>query len=246
VALAHGLLLVLLGLLQRVGEGRVGSLVRDVAPIVLLLALYGAIDTLNQGGGRQTLDPAIQRWEHAVFGGQPSRDWWRSHPSAAWSWLLHAAYFSYFAIVPFPIALYLWRREAGRVRRAVLTIITAFVACYACFILLPVAGPYYEFARPDGPFVANGPARLVYAMLARGSSFGAAFPSSHVAGTWAAVAATAAGAPGWALVLAVPAVLLTVGVVYTQMHYAVDVVAGLAVALMSVGMAAMIHGKRAG
>jgi membrane-associated phospholipid phosphatase len=160
--------------------------------------------------------------------------------------VLHAAYFSYFAIIPFPIALFLWRRQAWRARHAVLTIITAVVICYACFVLVPVAGPYYEFAPPDGPFVANGPARLVYAMLARGSSFGAAFPSSHVAGTWAAVAATAAGAPGWALVLAVPAVLLTVGVVYTQMHYAVDVFAGLAVALVAIGVAAKLHGKRAG
>lgn len=246
VAAGHALLLVLLLLFQRASERGAGAVLRDVAPIVLLVALYGAIDPINQAGARATFDPLVQGWEAAVFGGQPSRDWWRDHPSAAWSWILHAAYFAYYFIIPFPVALFLARREPARARHAVLAIMTAFVACYACFILLPVAGPYYEFPRPTGAFVDNGPARLVYAMLAQGSSYGAAFPSSHVAGTWAAVAATAAGSRRWALALAVPAGLLTIGVVYTQMHYALDAVAGIVVAGAAVGLARALERQRAG
>ena len=88
-----------------------------------------------------------------------------------------------------------------------------------------------EFPRPSGSFVDNPMARLVYAMLAGGSSYGAAFPSSHVA---ASVAATIAG---WSasrrlgVVLLVLTALLTVAVVYCQMHYAVDALAGLGVGL---------------
>ncbi|MDQ3139018.1 MAG: phosphatase PAP2 family protein, partial [Gemmatimonadota bacterium] len=77
-------------------------------------------------------------------------------------------------------------------------------------------------------FLDNAAARLVYATLARGSSYGAAFPSSHVAATVAAVAASWQGSRRLGLALLAPTVLLTIGVVYCQMHYAVDALAGLA------------------
>lgn len=234
VALGHLLVIALVALFRHPGLGRVGRAAREIAPLILLLSLYGALDVLNGFGSRPTFDGVIQRWEAALFGGQPSRDWWQASPSALWSTVFHAAYFAYYLVVPFPFALFLLRGEPDRARGAVLMVLCAFLPCYLSFLLLPVAGPYYEFARPEGIMVDNSPARLVYGILSGGSSYGAAFPSSHVAGTWAAVAATAAGAPGWAAILLVPAGLLTVGVVYTQMHYAIDVVAGLVVAGVAV------------
>ena len=126
---------------------------------------------------------------------------------------------------------FLWCGNVVAARRAVRWVLTTFPVCYAAFILFPVAGPYYELPRPEPGFLDNPPARLVYAVLARWSSYGAAFPSSHVA---AAVAATWAGFEGsrrvgWLLLG--PTLLLTVGVVYCQMHYGVDALAGLGVGL---------------
>jgi membrane-associated phospholipid phosphatase len=115
------------------------------------------------------------------------------------------------------------------VRRFVLVVMTTFVVCYLFFIFFPVAGPYYEFSRPAGWFIQNPPARLAYEALATGSSYGAAFPSSHVAAALAATLAAmrASRRLGW--ILMVPTALLTIGVVYCQMHYGVDALAGLAV-----------------
>src|SRR5690606_5907193 len=104
---------------------------------------------------------------------------------------------------------------------------TTFVICYLFFIFMPVAGPYYEFPRPAPWFTDNWAAQLVYRTLASGSSYGAAFPSSHVAATVAAMGAAARGSRSLGQVLAVPTALLTVAVVYCQMHYAVDAIAGL-------------------
>lgn len=243
IALGHLLVIALVVLFRHPGLGRFGRVMREIAPLILLPSLYGALDVLNGFGSRPTFDGVIQRWEAALFGGQPSRDWWEASPSALWSSLFHAAYFAYYLVVPFPFALFLLRGEPDRARGAVLVVLCAFLLCYLSFLLLPVAGPYYEFPRPNGVMVDNAPARLVYGILSGGSSYGAAFPSSHVAGTWAAVAATATGAPRWAAVLLVPAGLLTVGVVYTQMHYAIDVVAGLAVAGVAVLAAGRIGPK---
>ena len=226
IMVAYALIAVLVFLLHRPGLGRFGRLFREVYPIVLLPALYGSLDLLN-GPDVRTWDGAVQGWEAALFGGQISALWWQRSPSHFWSTLLHAVYFAYYFIVPFPAILFLWRRQPGHARTAVTLVVATFLFCYLCFLLLPVAGPYYEFPRPTGPFVDNWAAGLVYATLARGSSYGAAFPSSHVAatiGTW--LGSRVAGA--W---LIVPTLLLTVGVVYCQMHYAVDALAGLLVPL---------------
>jgi membrane-associated phospholipid phosphatase len=226
--LANGLSAVLIALLTTPGLGPVGRMLREIYPLVLLVGLYGQLDILNAGGVR-VHDAAVQGWELAVFGGQVSREWWQAAPSRFWSTLLHAAYFSYYFIVTVPALVFLRRGDLTAVRRFVLAVMTTFVTCYLAFIFFPVAGPYYMFPRPAAWFLDNPAARLVYRTLAQGSSYGAAFPSSHVAATVAAAVTAWLGSRRLGLALLLPTVLLTVGVVYCQMHYAVDALAGLAV-----------------
>jgi membrane-associated phospholipid phosphatase len=225
--LANGLTAVLIFLLARDGLGRFGRGLREVYPILLLTPLYAGLDLLSGGGAVPVHDAEVQRWEAALFGGQPSRDWWRAAPSPFWSFVLHGAYFSYYAVVLVPTVLLLAWGELAALRRFMLAVMATFVFCYLWFVLLPVAGPYYEFPRPSGAFVDNPMARLVYATLAAGSSYGAAFPSSHVAASVAATIASWRAAPRLGTALALPTALLTIGVVYCQMHYAVDALAGL-------------------
>ena len=226
---AHALFGLLLYLVTRPGLGPVGRTIRELYPLLLLVGLYSEIDVLNGPSGMPVYDAIVQRWELAIFGAQLSAEWWRSMPSRFWSAALHAAYLSYYLIVVAPAFYFAWRRDLDALRHFVLVVMTTFVACYLAFIFFPVAGPYYVFPRPDAWFTDNVFARMVYNTLATGSSYGAAFPSSHVA---AAVAADAVGRPGlegtrWALAL--PTVLLTVAVVYCQMHYGIDALAGLLV-----------------
>ena len=230
VIAAYALIALLVFLVHRPNLGRFGQLFREVYPIVLLPALYASLDLLN-GLDVRTWDTTVQGWEAALFGGQVSMVWWQRSPSQFWSTLLHAVYFAYYFIVPFPAILFLWQKRPDRARTAVTIVVATFLFCYLCFLLLPVAGPYYEFPRPTGAFVDNWAAGLVYATLARGSSYGAAFPSSHVAATLAATIGTWLGSRAAGALLLIPTLLLTVGVVYCQMHYAVDALAGLLVPL---------------
>jgi membrane-associated phospholipid phosphatase len=226
---AHALFLALLFLLTRPGLGPVGRAIREIYPLILLVGLYAELDVLNGAGTRPVHDALVQRWEVAVFGTQVSMAWWQSAPSGFWSTVLHAAYFSYYFIVLVPALYFVWRRETEAVRHFVLSVMTVFVFCYLVFIFFPVAGPYYQFPPPPAWFTDNLPARLVYATLASGSSYGAAFPSSHVAATVAAAIAAYRGSRRLGLLLLLPTILLTAGVVYCQMHYAVDAAAGLGV-----------------
>lgn len=224
VLLANALVILLVVLANRAGER---SWLADLYPICILLALYGALDLLAGSGGATTHDDVVQQWEASIFGGQVSREWWQRAPSRFWSTVLHGAYFSYYLVIPAGPLWFAWKRDRENLRRVVLAEVTTFLVCYLVFIFFPVAGPYYEFPRPSPEFLDNGAARLVYATLAKGSSYGAAFPSSHVAGVITAILVCAAGSRRLGAVLAVPGLLLTVGVVYCQMHYAVDAVGGV-------------------
>jgi membrane-associated phospholipid phosphatase len=228
LVLANGFAAMLIALLRQTGLGRTGQVLREIYPLLLLVGLYGQLDVLNRGVVRPH-DALVQHWELALFGRQLSQTWWQEAPSRFWSTVLHGAYFSYYFIVTVPAAYFLWRGDLASVRRFVLAVMTTFVLCYLVFIFFPVAGPYYVFPHPAAWFLDNPAARLVYDTLAEGSSYGAAFPSSHVAATVAAAVMAALGSRRLGLLLLLPTVLLTVGVVYCQMHYGVDALAGLAV-----------------
>ena len=80
------------------------------------------------------------------------------------------------------------------------------------------------------------PARFAAWLLDRGDSWGAAFPSSHVA---ASVVATGMALRYWrplGLVLLPFTAGLILAVVYGQFHYAVDALAGLMVAALMLGI----------
>jgi membrane-associated phospholipid phosphatase len=226
--LAHALFVVLLILLTRPGLGSAGRTIREIYPLFLLPGLYSELDILN-AGSFPVYDRLVQHWELLLFGTQISQAGWQLVPSRFWSTLLHAAYLSYYLIVSVPALYFAWRGDLGAVRRFVLAVMSTFVVCYLIFIFFPVAGPYYTFPHPPTWFTDNPPAQLVYQALAAGSSYGAAFPSSHVAAALAATLAAARVSRKFGLFLLVPTLLLTLGVVYCQMHYGVDALAGLGV-----------------
>jgi len=241
VLLANALVMLLIALASRAGQA---SWLADLYPICILLGLYGALDLLAGYGAVTTHDDIVQQWESVVFGGQLSREWWQRAPSAFWSTLLHGAYFSYYLVIPAAPLWFLWKGDRRNLGRVVMAEVTTFVLCYLIFIFFPVAGPYYEFPRPSREFLDNDAARLVYGTLAKGSSYGAAFPSSHVAGVIAAIIACTRGSPALGMVLAIPGLLLTVGVVYCQMHYGVDALAGVVLGVVGALTASTVSGQR--
>src|SRR5262249_54497697 len=192
-----------------------GQALGEIYPILLLLGLYSELGIRNATGA-SVHDGLVQRWETAVFGAEASRKWRQAMPSRFWSVVLHAAYFSYYLIVTVAALIFLRRRQTAELRQVVFTAMATFVAWYLAFVLLPVARPYYVVPRPGAWSIDNLPARLVYAGLAAGSSYGAAFPSSHVAAAVAATVSSFRGSRALGIALVIPTILLSVGVVYCQ------------------------------
>ena len=233
---AHALLIVLVLLAPRARHtGPVGRFLGDWYPMLLLAALYGEIGVLTLHAGFQN-DPLVQRLETWVFGSQVSYRWIRESADPLLSWILHACYVAYYPILyASPLALWLaGRRDASR--HTIFAVMVTFYLCYIVFLFFPVAGPRYAFDAAHNVATDVGPARFAAWLLDRGDSWGAAFPSSHVA---ASVVATGMALRYWRLVglLLLPFTAgLCLAVVYGQFHYAVDALAGLIVAAMMLGI----------
>jgi membrane-associated phospholipid phosphatase len=167
----------------------------------------------------------VQRWEIALFSSQVSQTVARRIPILGLSELLHAGYLAYYiAIFAPPLALFVQRNRRGLAQTVVALTIT-YAVCWVIFALIPVEGPRYVWGA--NPAVPNGPVRrLTLALLAEGSSRGAAFPSSHMA----IMVAQTVMAFRWqrraAWALAGVTLLVGVGAVYGGFHYAVDIIAG--------------------
>jgi membrane-associated phospholipid phosphatase len=200
-------------------------------PLILVPAYYAQLGVIGLDAER-VRDLTVLRWEHVLFSGQPAFAWQRAMPQAALSTVLHACYLAHYAIF-IGVPAWLWLRvgrEEGQ--RAVFTVSLAFYVCFVSSLVFPVAGPGYSFPHPTGPATLVPTARLVHWVIDSGSSYGTAFPSSHVAASWAAVLVAIRRAPGLALLLAPVALGLAAGTVYGQFHYVLDAAAGAAVALL--------------
>jgi len=211
--------------------GPVGRFLGDWYPILLVTALYSEIGVLNLEHGQQH-DFAIQHLELWVFGSQVSYRWIRAMPNPALSSLLHSCYLSYFAIlVAAPLGQWLSGRRDGA-RLTIFAIMATLYFCYVVSLFFPVAGPRYAFPLADNAATQVWPARAAQWILDTGDSWGAAFPSSHVA---ASIVATLCALRFWrplGLALAPLTTGLIFAVVYGQFHYGVDALVGIVVAIV--------------
>src|SRR4029077_1813424 len=129
-----------------------------------------------------------------------------------------------------PLGLWLSGRRAGA-RVAIFAVMATFYFCYLVFLFFPFAGPRYVFPLAHNAATRVWPARAAQWLLNLGDSWGAAFPSSHVAG---AIVATLCAFRFWrplGLALAPLTIGLIFAVVYGQFHYGVDALSGIVVAI---------------
>jgi membrane-associated phospholipid phosphatase len=200
----------------------------DFIPLIVTPILYAEIPLLIATLGSTYHDTLIQWWELTVFGTQPSRTLAGALPFAWISEVFHAGYLAYYPVIFVPSVLLFLRGERRGFGETVLVVTVAYTVCYAFFAIMPVQGPRYLWVAPE--HVPHGPMRsLAVAILAAGSSRGAAFPSAHVAITVAqAVLAWRWQRRVW-WIYGVIALLVGVGAVYGGFHYAIDVIAGAVV-----------------
>lgn len=241
----HLLLAALIYLVPPLLRQRVGVAGRVIGLIYLPLMFgqfYGELEYLGvvfRSYG-DSFDPLLIDIEQAVFGLQPSLEWSRAWP---WPWLLEImefAYFSYYFFSAIGLAL-IWlasgRPTPQRWRlseRMIGDLGAVMLTCYAWYTFFPVWGPkYFGYLGIAGPLESEGLNGWIFTDIMRwihahGALHGAAFPSSHVAGSmvsWWWGWKVAPRHRAWFTVLWG---LLCLSIVYCRYHYVIDLVCGVA------------------
>ena len=149
-----------------------------------------------------------------------------------WAWLnelMHLAYFSFYFIITFFVVYYHYKFP-GKAGERIFTFFLSFYLFYLFFIFFPSSGPQY-FITSQGDNLQNGYffTALMEKILEYGDRPTGAFPSSHIGMTWLVMYFFFKDNRKMFFMWLAPAVLLTLSTVYIRAHYAIDVLAGLAI-----------------
>lgn len=183
-------------------------------------------------GFHDSFDPWLIRLEEHLFGLQPSLAWSRAWP---WPWfheLMEFAYFGYYLVAPVTIWLIMADRRRPSparwqaLRDYIRDLGAVMLICFTLYTFFPAWGPKYFRTGPipvDG-WVFTHIMRYIHA---HGAILGAAFPSSHVAGTMMGWWHVWKNFPRHRWWMTLFFVLLSAATVYCRYHYVVDVLGGL-------------------
>lgn len=217
------------------GDGRLsrpGWVLREVYPFLLLAVFWSELGLLRGLLHGAPYDPAVEAMDLAVFGVHLHAIWMPRMPEVWLSETLHGSYFGYYFLIAAPALWLLLRGRRDAYHDLTFRLLLGYLICYVIYLAFPVDGPIFQ-ATPFHGSLTNGVFyRLAHDVVEYGHAQGATFPSSHVVG-----AVTIAWV-GWryfpwpvGLLLTLEAAGVTVSTVYTQNHYAVDSLAGVALAV---------------
>jgi len=177
------------------------------------------------------------RWENASRPGGPAA-------------LGELSAFGYMAYVPLLLLVTVALLSAdppgphGAAETYIRQVCLAWAVCYVIFLAIPVLGPRMAFPTLQDTRLGTGPfSALARLNQERGMIRGGAFPSAHVAATLIACWHAWRHARRIFWIALAPALALVGGAVYLGYHYAVDVVAGTAVAVAVVALEPALVGQ---
>ena len=222
----------------------------DFGPIVVAVVGYSGLRLLDASAitawlGIPDFDHQMMAADVAIFGKSPYL--WFIH------WGLDSGLFArvmsgFYALYPFTpllaVGWFLWtgnRKQFRLVRRA---LILSLYSGYVCYLLIPVSGPLSLAGATVSNFLES---TRVYAFLESNYRYlYDCFPSLHTANPWLIVWLSRGKAPGWLMAAAVTAACgITLSTIVLQVHYAIDVLAGLAwVFVMAAVAKASLPGER--
>ena len=219
---------------SRVGPGSAVWLraLREGYPLLLLYPFYAEAGLLHAALASPGHDATISAWDRSLFGAGWHREAYALAPQRWLSETMHAFYASYYLLLVGPPLAAAFARNGAAFRDISLRQMLVYTACFAVYLFFPVYGPghtdpFPPGARPEGFFPD-----LIRGAIAGGDSPGTAFPSSHVAGS---VTAAWLGRRWFprpvATLMAIAAIGVALGTVYTRNHYAIDAAAGAALAI---------------
>jgi membrane-associated phospholipid phosphatase len=209
---------------------RRGSLLRDYFPAVAVILVFLFLEPVIEG-----VNP--RRWD-AFFAAVDGR--WLAGLVASWrgafgrpSAFTDAVYLAYVSYYLLPLAVLTLARARGTevCERVTFAVLLTFWLSFAGYFLLPTSGPRIPPAEEALRLGGGAVAMAVRAFLHVAETTRLdAFPSGHTAVSIVSAWAGARAAPRLRAPLLAWAGMVVFSTVYVHVHYAVDVVAGAALA----------------
>ncbi len=219
-------------LLARAPHGRGGGFVRDWAPVGAVLAIFLLLQPIIEAAVPWRLDAAlagldarylpalVEAWRGAF--GRP----------AAFTDAVYLAYVSYY-LLPITVAAVAWRRGPQAFEPTAFALILGFYLTFLGYLVLPASGPRLPAADEarllGGGALSDGVRSF---LRAAESTTLDAFPSGHtaIAVISGVLGSRLLGRGVAAAALWSWAAMIVFATVYIHVHYAADVLAGLALA----------------
>jgi len=231
-----GLLAVVLVLARAGAQGGPLGLVRDFAPVAIVVSIYMLLQPLIVALNPLRYDQLLAEVDARWFASLGSA-WRGALGRPAWfTDLVYATYVSYY-LLPVAVLVAARARRGPQVfEQVAFVLLLAFYLSYLGYFLWPASGP--RVPRADEALVLGGGAvaGAVRAFLhAAEATTLDAFPSGHTALSLVPAALGSRLFPRWAPLLWAWAGAVIFATVYIQVHYVADVAAGL-----GLGVAALV------
>jgi membrane-associated phospholipid phosphatase len=238
------IVIVLLGLMaalwRRWPESGAVKTLREVLPFVACILIYTNLHDTIGFVNRHDVHHFLDALDRELFGVQPAV-WAEQFITPLRTEVMQFFYMNFFWIAPSTGLILLARRRWTEFRATIFGVLLCFFMGYLLYVLFPAAPPrlvlVYDFTRnlSGNPSLFSALSARAFELLPVDSR--AAFPSLHAAVSLVALVYAWRHVRAWFYML-LPFVLgLWVSTVYLRHHYAVDLLAGWALAPVAIALA---------
>lgn len=209
-------------------------------PVFLIPVLFNSMGDLIPWVRPRYYDDLLISIDHSLFGGH--------HPTVLLEGLIHPwlttimqfAYISYYPMaIVLAVALIVKKKETA-FDEAVFGIILCFYLSYIGYLIVPAIGPRFTLAHLQTRDLAASPlvVAIQYTLNALENTKTDAFPSGHTAVALMTLYYARKFREQVLVALLIPAVAgLIASTVYLRYHYVIDVIAGIALTVLTVYLA---------
>lgn len=214
--------------------------IRDWIPYPLILLAYKEIGWLALPHTSRALEESWVQWDRLLLNGWGLRAAIESTGMVLPA-LLELSYLLVYVVPAYAAVILLLKGQSRRIDTFYVVLLLGTLGTYALYPWFPSEPPRVVFSGQDMPAVVTAFRRLNLHLVNGYGIHTSVFPSGHVAAAFSAAFGLWVAVPEQrkrALALAALAAIIAVATVYGRYHYAVDALAGFAMAV-----AALIAGR---
>lgn len=240
IAVACVLIAALAGARRLWPDSRAVKGLREVLPFLCCILIYTNLHDTIGFVNPHDVHGVLAELDREIFGVIPCV-WAQQFITPARTEVMNFLYLNFFWIAPSTPLLLLARRRFPQFRAAMMGVLLCFYLGYFLYVLFPAAPPrlvlVYEFKRnlQGYPYLMSNLSAQAFSLLPVDSR--AAFPSLHAAVSLVALIYAWRYVRTWFWILLPFCVGLWISTIYLRHHFAVDLIAGWALAPLAVWIA---------